>query len=125
MKKVLVPVVPLILLLPTLLLILFCEITYGGQYMKAQSNHRPQDTIKCKGSVIVNYNIKEIEITDEHGTRTTYEYDYVEIENELTKAKFKEALRKKDLKKKDVKEWTPSEAVLEYENEIRAKVIVK
>lgn len=92
--------------------------------MKGNSDIRPQDIIKCKDTTIVNYNIKQITVTDMNGSRTAYEYDYVEIDGELTKAKFKEALRKKDLKKKDTKEWTPSKTVLEYENE-KAKAIVK
>jgi hypothetical protein len=91
--------------------------------MKAQSNHRPEDTIKCKDRTIVNYNIKEIEVTDEQGSWTAYECNYVEVEGELTKAKFKEALRQKELNKKDIKEWTVAEAVSEYESE-KAKVII-
>lgn len=87
--------------------------------MKANSDTKPENIIKCKEKSIVNYNIKEIEITDPETeeTRKAWEYDYVEIEGEVTKAKFKDALWKKDKEKKDEVIWTPDEAVSEYEKE--------
>jgi len=56
--------------------------------MKANANTRPKDIIKCKKVTFVNYNIKEVTITDIDGKlRQTYNYDYVEIEGEITRNK--------------------------------------
>ena len=56
--------------------------------MKANANTRPKDIIKCKKVTIVNYNIKEVTITDMDGkSRLAYNYDYVEIEKEITRDK--------------------------------------
>jgi len=99
------------------IILIFSTTAYGGQYMKGNADTRPQDTIKCKEKTIVNYNIKEVTITDMDGkSRQAFEYDYVEVDNPLTKAKFKEALGKKDREKKDTTVWTPAAAVLEYES---------
>ena len=81
--------------------------------MKGNANTRPEDIIECKKKTIVNYNIKEITVTDMNGeSRQAYEYDYVEVDNPLTKEKFKEALGKKDKEKKDKDPWTPDAAVV-------------
>jgi len=50
--------------------------------MKANSNHHPTSFTKSKGKVYFNSNIIESEKTDEYGTRTVYDYDYVEITKE-------------------------------------------
>ena len=104
-------------LLISAIILLFATASYA-EYQRGGADTRPPDFIKCKEATIVNYNIQEKEIIDIEGKpRTVYEYDYVEIEGEVTKAKFKEALEKKDKEKKDDKPWTPDEAVLEYEKE--------
>lgn len=83
--------------------------------MKANSDNKPDDIIKCKEESIVNYNIKEVEMTDpETGKkRKVWEYDYVEIKGEVTKAKFKDALEKEDKEKKDEVAWMPDGVILE------------
>jgi hypothetical protein len=88
--------------------------------MKANSDTKPNDIIKCKEKSIVNYNIKEVEMTDPETEkkRKVWEYDYVEIKGEVTKAKFKDALRKNDEEKKDKDTWMPDGAVIEYEEKI-------
>lgn len=60
--------------------------------MKAQSDNWPEKFSKSNGKTQFNYNIQAVEKTDEHGTRTIYEYDYVEIEGEVTRNKLIEAL---------------------------------
>lgn len=90
--------------------------------MKANSDNKPDDVIKCKEKSIINYNIKEVEITDPETekTRKVWEYDYVEIVGEVTKAKFKEALRNIEKEEKDEVAWMPDAIVIEYENEKEA-----
>ncbi|MBT5212898.1 MAG: hypothetical protein HOI42_14915 [Candidatus Marinimicrobia bacterium] len=52
--------------------------------MKANSNHHPTSFTKSHGKIWFNFNIVEFQKTDEHGTRTVYDYDYTEVtpENE-------------------------------------------
>lgn len=87
--------------------------------MKANSDHHPGSFTKSNTKTFVNYNIKKVETTDpETGKmKNAWNYDYVEIDGEITKAKFKDALWKKDKEKNDEIAWTPDEAVLEYEQE--------
>jgi len=61
--------------------------------MKANANTRPEDIIRCKKVTIVNYNIKEVTITDMDGEpRQTYNYDCVEIGKEITRDKLISAI---------------------------------
>ena len=87
--------------------------------MKAQSDTKPQDIIQCREKAHVNYNIKQVDITDIEGkTRKVWEYDYVEVDGIATKAKVKEALRQKAIREKDAEAWTPDEVVAEYKQEL-------
>lgn len=64
--------------------------------MKAQSDTIPEPFVKSNGKTQVNYNIQPGSIADERGTRTVYNYDYVEIDGEVTKLKIIDALQKAD-----------------------------
>lgn len=84
--------------------------------MKANSNNNPGDFTKSNTKTFVNYNIKEIEIIDPETkeSRKVWDYDYVEIKGEVTKAKFKDALG--NIEKDDVA-WMPDSVVAEYMRE--------
>ncbi len=73
--------------------------------MKAQSDTIPESFVKSNGKTQVNYNIQSIVKIDEKGTRTIYIYDYVEIDGEVTKNKFIDAL---DKKKQNQEIWDPT-----------------
>lgn len=60
--------------------------------MKGESDTHPPDFVKSNGRTQCNYNIVSVQKTDERGTRTVYEYDYVEIDGNVTKLKIIKAL---------------------------------
>jgi len=61
--------------------------------MRSNSDHYPEITIQSNGKTQVRYNIEETTRTEMDGkTRTVYNYDYVEIEGEVTKEKIIEAI---------------------------------
>jgi len=60
--------------------------------MKAQSDTQPEKFVKSNGKTQVNYNIQQVERTDEKGTRLGYEYDYVEIDGLINHSKVIQAL---------------------------------
>ena len=61
--------------------------------MKAQSDSIPERFVKSRGRVQFNYNIHEITVEDMDGTtRTAYEYDYVELEGDVTRSKLIDAV---------------------------------
>lgn len=62
--------------------------------MKGQSDNNPTNFVKSNGKTQVNYNITSAQITDERGTRTLYNYDYVEIEGIVTRQKVIDAINK-------------------------------
>jgi hypothetical protein len=81
---------------------------------KAQSDTHPPDQIKSRGKTQVNYNVHEIEVEDpEGGTRTAYEYDYVEVAGQVTKAKVLAAMEAEELED-DPEAWTPDGAATQY-----------
>jgi len=47
--------------------------------MKANSNNHPGEFTKSRGKRFFNFNIIQSEKTDENGTRTVFDYDYVEV----------------------------------------------
>jgi hypothetical protein len=49
--------------------------------MKANSETMPVAFIKSKGKTFFNFNIVESQKTDEAGTRTVFNYEYIEVEN--------------------------------------------
>ena len=56
--------------------------------MKAQSDQKPKRFIKSCNKTQFAYNIHEVTIEDPDTTpRTAYEYNYIEIEGEVTKTK--------------------------------------
>ncbi len=48
------------------------------EYKNVQSGVKPKETEIDEYSVWVNENIREIEITDENGSHTEYEYDQIQ-----------------------------------------------
>jgi len=80
---------------------------------KTQSDTQPPAQIKSRGKTQVNYNAHEIEITDDQGTRTAWEYDYVEVEGKVTKVKVLAALDSEDIED-DPEEWTPDETASQH-----------
>ncbi|HDK25960.1 MAG TPA: hypothetical protein ENG48_02555 [Candidatus Atribacteria bacterium] len=88
--------------------------------IQASSDTKPEKFVKSRGRTQVNYNIHQIDIVDIDGeTRKIWQYEYVEIEGPVTKAKFKEALRKQDLEKGEggKPSWDPDEIKAEYDEE--------
>ena len=100
-----------------LLLIIWNSGTFA---MQASSDTKPAKFIKSRGKTQVNYNIHQVDIVDiDDETRRIWQYEYVEIEGPVTKAKFKEALRKQDLEKGEEGKpsWDPDEIKAEYDEE--------
>jgi len=108
-----------------LLMIIFLLISSLAFAMQASSDIKPAKFVKSRGKTQVNYNIHQVDVKDIDGkSRKIWQYEYVEIEGPVTKAKFKEALRKQELEGgEEVKpSWSPDEVKIEYEKE---KVSVK
>lgn len=102
-------------ILSTILTIIFI-LTYSMAFaIPASSDTEPAKYTKCRGLVQVAYDVKQVDVIDMEGkTHKVWQYEYVEIDGSVTKAKFKDALGKESLKKKADKPWTPDEAVAEY-----------
>ena len=49
--------------------------------MKVNSDHVPEKFTRSKGKLFLNFNIIQTEKADEHGTRTVFDYDSIEIKN--------------------------------------------
>ena len=47
--------------------------------MKSNSNNHPGEFTKSRGKLFFNFNIVESEKADENGTRTVFDYDYIEV----------------------------------------------
>lgn len=81
--------------------------------MKAQSDQEPGRFVKSSGKTQFNYNIHQITIEYIEGTpRTAYEYNYIEIEGEVTKAKIVAAMSDTELEV--VEEFTAEEVETQY-----------
>ncbi len=88
--------------------------------IQASSDTKPAKFVKSRGKTQVNYNIHQVDVVDiDGGTRKIWQYEYVEIEGPVTKAKFKEALRRQDLEKGEEGKpsWDPDEIKAEYDEE--------
>ena len=86
--------------------------------LQASSDTRPAKYVKSRGKIQVNYNIHQVTVKDMDGKpHKIWEYNYVEVDPPVTKAKFKESLRQEDLRKKDEKPWIPDIVVEEYKQE--------
>ena len=97
-------------------------IIWNGEIFatQASSDTKPAKFVKSRGKTQVNYNIHQVDVIDIDGrTRKIWQYEYVEIEGSVTKAKFKEALRKQDLEKEEGNKpsWDPDEIKAEYDEE--------
>ena len=61
--------------------------------MKSNSEHYPELTIQSNGKTQINYDISEITKEEMDGKkRQSYDYDYVEVEGEVTRAKVIDAV---------------------------------
>ncbi|HDK28003.1 MAG TPA: hypothetical protein ENG48_13060 [Candidatus Atribacteria bacterium] len=92
----------------------------GALATQASSDTKPAKFVKSRGKTQVNYNIHQVDILDIDGkSRKIWQYEYVEVEGSVTKAKFKEALRKQDLEKEEEGKpsWDPDEIKAEYDEE--------
>jgi len=88
--------------------------------IQASSDTKPVKFVRSRGKTQINYNIHQVDIVDIDGkTHKIWQYEYVEIEGPVTKAKFKEALRKQDLEKEEEGKpsWDPDEIKAEYDEE--------
>jgi len=83
--------------------------------MKGQSDNEPEKFVISNGRTQVNYNIISEEVTDEHGTRTVWKYDVVEIEGKVTKAKVIEAMQRLDVES-DSSEIIPQNISTQHTN---------
>ncbi|MFH1527393.1 MAG: hypothetical protein ABIG69_12230 [Bacteroidota bacterium] len=83
--------------------------------MKGQSDTNPRKFVISNGKTQVNYNIVSEVITDEHGTRTVWKYDVVEIEGKVTKAKVIEAMQRLDVES-DSSEIIPQNISTQHTN---------
>lgn len=111
-------------ILSTLLTIIFIVISSTAFAIPASSDTEPAKYVKCRGKTQINYDVKQVDITDMDGkTRKVWQYEYIEIDGPVTKAKFKDALRQQDLTKKAEKTWTPDTAVAEYEADKIAAIV--
>ena len=63
--------------------------------MKANSNNHPGEFTKSRGKRFFNFNIIQSEKTDEHGTRTVFDYDQVEIAGTDKNSKIRAIIRDK------------------------------
>jgi len=81
--------------------------------MKGQSDNEPEKFVISNGRTQVNYNIISEEVTDEHGTRTVWKYDVVEVEGKVTKAKVIEAMQRLDVES-DSSEIIPQNISTQY-----------
>ena len=81
--------------------------------MKSQSGHKPRIMVKSNGKTQVNYNIISKIVTDEYSTRTIWEYDYVEVEGNVTKPKVIQAMQR-DGVESDTSEIVPASIVTQY-----------
>jgi hypothetical protein len=81
--------------------------------MKANSGTMPERIVKGRGKAQYNYNIKQVTVEDPDGiSKIAYNYDYVEIEGKVTKAKICRALENSKL---DIGgEFDPSEIESTY-----------
>ena len=112
-------------LISAFLTIIFLSISSLALAMQASSDTKPAKFVRSRGKTQVNYNIHQVDVKDIDGkSRKIWQYEYVEIEGPVTKAKFKEALRRQELEKveKNKASWSPDEVKIEYEKE---KVSVK
>ncbi len=81
--------------------------------MKGTSDSKPNNQIMSRGKTQVNYNIISEEVTDEHGTRIVWNYDFVEVEGKVTKAKVIEAMQKADAEA-DITEVVPDDIASQH-----------
>ena len=109
------------ILLTSILIICMFGISFGGQYQKGNSDTEPKGFVKQKDRTTVNYNIRQVQRMDIDGnTKTSWEYDWVDVEGEVTKAKFKEAVKESEIEMKDAGHWTPDTTISEHNAEKNA-----
>ncbi len=82
--------------------------------IKGQSDTQPENQVQSRGKTQVNFNIQQVEITNEQGTRLIYQYDFVEVEGKVTKSKVLAAMDKAQLEV-DTQGWTPQKTVEQFD----------
>ncbi len=82
---------------------------------KAQSDTQPSNFVESRGKTQANFNIEQIEITDEQGPHQIWQCDYVEIEGTVTKAKLLAAMDTEE-RENDGTEWTPNETAVQHKD---------
>ena len=82
---------------------------------KAQSDTQPPQFIESRGKTQVNFNVEQVEVTDDQGTRQIWQYEYVEIDGKITKGKVLEAMDVEELEDDD-SEWTPDETAAQHKD---------
>jgi hypothetical protein len=87
----------------------------GDVMTKAQSDTQPANQVQSRGKTQVNFNIEQVEITDDMGTRQVWQYEYVEVEGKVTKSKVLAAMDKAQLEV-DTQEWTPQEVATQFDD---------
>jgi len=91
--------------------------------MKSTSDHYPELTVQSNDKTQVRYNVTEATKTEMDGSKkTVYDFDYVEIEGEVTKEKIIEAILLSTQPKESEKPVEP-EPVIE-EEPIDAQMVV-
>ena len=85
--------------------------------MKGQSDSKPNSQLKSRGKTQVLYNIIQKDVTDAQTgiTRTIWEYDYVEVEGEVTKSKVTAAIQQTDANN-DTAAVVPDDVAAQYSN---------
>jgi len=91
--------------------------------MKVNSNHHPGNFTKSKRKVYFNYNIVESKKTDEHGTRTVFDYDQEEVNLDKKTIIYKKMLEK--LKTDEAVATTVTAKKVEYKKLYEKPVIAE
>ena len=60
--------------------------------MRSNSDHYPEQIIKSNGRTQIRYDIEKVTREDMNGPRTSYDYTYVEVSGEVTRAKIIDAI---------------------------------
>ena len=60
--------------------------------MRSNSDHYPEQIIKSNGKTQIRYDIEKVTREDMNGSRTSYDYTYVEVSGEVTRAKIIDAI---------------------------------
>jgi len=103
-------------ILLSVLLMLYVELSFGIMQPKwGNSDTLPKTVERSNGYYQCRYNIRKVKRSDEFGTRTVYDYDYVELK-EVTEQSIQKALIENECKE-DVRSISP--IILEFYKKIQ------